>query len=104
MIFCKCRPILHIYGQAWLDNYRMRKDHKNVNDHNVGPPVRPVCGAVTAYNRKLSHLIRFILAEVWKEEESVCLNTEEMLAGFKQLKVIMLCVLLHDVCLYLNFV
>ena len=24
-----------------------------------------------------------ILTEVWKAEESVCLNTEEMLAGFK---------------------
>ena len=44
--------------------YAGRKDHKNVTDHNFGPPVRPVCGAVTAYNRKLSHLISFILAEV----------------------------------------
>lgn len=40
---------------------------------------------MSAYNRKLSHLVSFILAEGWKEEESVCLNTEEMLANFKQL-------------------
>lgn len=65
--------------------YALRKDHKNVSDQNIGPPVRLVCGAVSAYNRKLSHLISFILAEVWKEEASVCLNTEEMLTEFKQL-------------------
>ncbi|KAJ7323144.1 hypothetical protein OS493_032147 [Desmophyllum pertusum] len=58
--------------------YALRKDHKNTVDHNIGPPVRPVCGAVSAYNKKLSHLMSFILAEVWKEEESVCLNTEEI--------------------------
>ena len=49
--------------------YTPRKDHKNVSDHNVGP-VQPVCGDVTAYNRKLSLLVSFILAEVWKEKES----------------------------------
>ena len=74
-----------VHDSSLAPLYALRKDHKNVSDHNVGPPVRPVCGAVTAYNRKLSHLISFILAEVWKEEESVCLNTEEMLVGFKQL-------------------
>ena len=65
--------------------YALRKDHKNTDDPSIGPPVRPVCGAVSAYNRKLSHLISLILAEVWKEEKSVCLNTEEMLAGFTEL-------------------
>ncbi|KAL9970203.1 hypothetical protein ACROYT_G022537 [Oculina patagonica] len=74
-----------VHNSSLAPLYALRKDHKNVADHNVGPPVRPVCGAVTTYNRKLSHLISFILAEVWKEAESVCLNTEEMLAGFKQL-------------------
>ncbi|PFX24331.1 hypothetical protein AWC38_SpisGene11044 [Stylophora pistillata] len=62
-----------------------KKDHKNADDPSIGPPVRPVCGAVSAYNRKLSHLMSFILAEVWREEMSVCWNTEEMLADFKEL-------------------
>ena len=63
--------------------YTVRKDHKTTLVQNVGPPVRPVCGAISAYNRNLSHLMSVILTEVWKAEESVCLNTEEMLAGFK---------------------
>ena len=63
--------------------YALRKDHKNTDDPSIGPPVRPVCGAVSAYNKKLSHLMS--LAEVWKEEKSVCLNTEEMLADFTEL-------------------
>ena len=63
--------------------YTLRKDHKTALDQNVGPAVRPVCGAISAYNRNLSHLMSVILTEVWKAEESVCLNTEEMLAGFK---------------------
>ena len=32
----------------------------------------------------MSHLMSMILTEVWKEEESVCLNTGEMLADFKR--------------------
>ena len=64
--------------------YTLRKDHKKTADQNSGPSVRPVCGAVSAYNRNLSHLISMILTEVWKKEESVCLNTEEMLADFRK--------------------
>lgn len=63
--------------------YTLRKDRKATLNQNVGPPVRPVCGAISAYNRNLSYLMSTILTEVWKAEESVCLNTEEMLAGFK---------------------
>ena len=65
--------------------YGLRKDHKSgVVTHNE-PPIRPVCGAVVAYSRKLSHIISYILNEVWKDAESVYLNTEEMLAEFKRL-------------------
>ena len=67
--------------------YTLRKDHKTTFDQNVGPPVRPVCGAISPYSRNISHLMSVILTEVWKAEESVCLNTEEMLAGFKGVKV-----------------
>ena len=34
--------------------YALRKDQKNTDDPSIGPPVRPVCGAVSGYNRKLS--------------------------------------------------
>ena len=51
--------------------YALRKDHNNVTDHNVGPPVRPVCGAVKAYNRKLSHLISFIFCRGVERRECV---------------------------------
>ena len=36
------------------------------------------------YSRKLSHMISRILREVWMKEESVCLSTEEMVAGFQR--------------------
>ena len=65
--------------------YALRKDHKSGICPVRGPPVRPVCGAVAAYNTKLSHLMSLILNEVWKEVESVCLSTEETLAEFKRL-------------------
>ena len=44
-----------------------------------------MCGAVLAYNKKLSHLMSIILNEIWKEAEIVCMNNEEMLADFKRL-------------------
>ena len=65
--------------------YGLRKDHKSGVDTHNEPPIRPVCGAVVAYSRKLSHIISYILNEVWKDVKSVCLNTEEMLAEFKRL-------------------
>ena len=64
--------------------YTLRKDHKTTADQNIGPPVRPVCRAVSAYKRNLSYLMSMILTEVWKGEESVYLNTEEMLADFNR--------------------
>ena len=63
--------------------YTLRKDHKNIDDEVKGPPVRPVCGAVLAYNQRLSHVISKILNEVWMEEGSVCISTEDMMAGIK---------------------
>ena len=63
--------------------YTLRKDHKVTNDPEVGPPVRPVCGAVVGYNRPLSHVISSMLKSVWEEEPDVCLSTEEMMAGIQ---------------------
>ena len=68
--------------------YGLRKDHKVLQEDRIveGPPVRPVCGVNAAANSKLSYLLSTILSELWKEDkESVCLSTEEMLAGFARL-------------------
>ena len=64
--------------------YTLRKDHKTMDDEVKGPPVRPVCGAVSAYNQRLSHEVSKILNEVWKEEGSVCISTEDIMAGIKK--------------------
>lgn len=62
--------------------YGLRKDHKAHGDTVVGPPSRPVCGASSSPNSRLSHLISLILSEVWQRdrEGSVCMNTEEMMS------------------------
>lgn len=41
-------------------------------------------GLIVVYNRQLSHLISRILTELKKEEESICLNTEEILVEFRE--------------------
>ena len=65
--------------------YTLRKDHKKYQDQITGPPVRPVCGGNAAYNKKFSHLISTILKNVWKNEDSVCENTEDLLSSIKEL-------------------
>ena len=58
-----------------------RKDHKIYESEEIGPPGRPVGGGDVTYNRRISHLISMILMEVYKEKETVCSSTEEMLAS-----------------------
>ena len=62
--------------------YGLRKDHKVHGDEVVGPPSRPVCGASSSSNYRLSHIISLILSEVWQRDRSgsVCMNTEEMMS------------------------
>ena len=62
--------------------YGLQKDHKVHPDTRVGPPTRPVCGASSSINYKLSHLLSMLLAELWQRDTSgsVCMNTEEMMA------------------------
>ena len=65
--------------------YTLRKDHKVCEDKETGPPVRPVCGGNAAYNSKFSHLISSILKHVWKDCDTACENTEEILAEVRDL-------------------
>ena len=63
--------------------YTLRKDHKVYEDKEIGPPVRPVCGGSAAYNNKFSHLISSLLKHVWKDCDTACENTEEILAEIR---------------------
>ena len=66
----------------------MRKDHKPYNNEIIGPPGRPVCGGDVSYNKRLSHLISTLLTDVYKDEETVCSSTEELLAEVEKLNLV----------------
>ena len=63
----------------------LRKDHKPHDDMIIGPPGRPVCGGDVSYNKRLSNLISTILTDVYTEEPTVCLSTEELLADVERI-------------------
>ena len=65
--------------------YTLRKDHKAYQDKETGPPVRPVCGGKAGYNNKFSHLISSLLKHVWRNSNTACENTEEILAEIRDL-------------------
>ena len=57
-----------------------RKDHKEYESQHTGPPGRPLCSGDVSYNMRLSHLLSIMLAELHKEEESICSSTEDLIA------------------------
>ena len=65
--------------------YVLRKDHKKLgidyDDDEKGPPTRPICGAETCYNSKMSYLLSNLLYPLVEECETNCNSTEEMLAS-----------------------
>ena len=66
--------------------YGLRKDHKTTEDENVGPPVRPVCGANQAPNSRLSHFLSRIVND-YADSENIateCRSSEEMKAAFTE--------------------
>lgn len=64
--------------------YELTEDHKTTVNDITGPPVRPVCGVVTAYIEYLSHLMSKILSEVWKAEDDACMSTEKIMAVVRE--------------------
>ena len=66
--------------------YGLRKDHKNAPDDFKGPPVRPVCGANSAPNSRLSHFLSKIINDYadYDQIETECRSSEEMRAAFEQ--------------------
>ena len=63
----------------------LRKDHKEGFDPVQGPPGRPLCSADNSYNQSMSHLLSSILREMLDKEITVCEDTEDMLATFRQI-------------------
>ena len=68
--------------------YTLRKDHKkegiDYTSEVTGPPTRPICGAESCYNGKMSYLLSTILAPIVEESETNCRSTEEMLAEINE--------------------
>ena len=59
--------------------YTVRKDHKQHDNNVVGPPTRPICGANSSANSRLSYLLNLLISEVWKRDTcTICLSTEEL--------------------------
>ena len=66
--------------------YGLRKDHKDTPDKEKGPPVRPVCGANSSPNSRLSHFISKIIND-YADHENIsteCRSSEEMRAAFEE--------------------
>ena len=64
--------------------YCLRKDHKPCTDNIKGPKTRPVCSGSNGYNKKFAHLLSKIIRPLWQDEETVCTNTEEVMAGIEE--------------------
>ena len=65
--------------------YGMRKDHKEVEekDRDVGPDMRPVCGAEDCSTKRVSYILSRILSKIVPGRETQCDSTEEMVKVFK---------------------
>ena len=69
--------------------YGLPKDHKAVppGEGHLGPPLRPVCGAVECPNGALSGMLTEILTVVGdkaEDEDFNCLSNEELMAAFTE--------------------
>ena len=69
--------------------YGLPKDHKAIppDEEQLGPPLRPVCGATESANGALSEILTEILTVVGEkvdEEEFSCLSNEELMAAFTE--------------------
>ena len=82
--FNRIKNSLRVSHHGYAPLYTLRKDHKEVEDTDAGPPTRPVCGGNEAYNSKLSHLLGYFLRPVWQESKTACSGTEGMLAELER--------------------
>ena len=60
--------------------YGLCKDHKPMDNEVLGPPTRPVCGAVTSCNYRISYFLSQFLKPLTREAPETCESTEDLLS------------------------
>ena len=63
--------------------YGLRKDHKNHDNIEKGPPTRPVCGAVVSSNYRISYFLSSFLRPLIKRAPEICDSAEDLLSRIK---------------------
>lgn len=63
----------------------LRKDHKPDKAGCGGPPLRPVCGAITSCNRNLSYLLSQCIHPLISSAPEACDNTEDLLSRIQRI-------------------
>ena len=66
--------------------YGMRKDHKVVKpgEEEVGPRVRPVCGAEDCVTKRVSYILCMLLSHLIPEDGTHCWSTDDLLSEFEK--------------------
>ena len=64
--------------------YGLRKDHKDHDDMFTGPPLRPVCGAVTSCNYRISYFLSQVIKPLIQISPETCDSTEDLLSKIKK--------------------
>ena len=61
--------------------YGLRKDHKPGDNP---PPLRPVCGAVTSCNSRISYFLAQFLTPILQDAETTCESSEDLIAKLNE--------------------
>ena len=67
--------------------YGMRKDHKKIDEgmEEIGPKVRPVCGAKDCVTKRVSHIICQIIYPLVGNESTHCWSTDDLINEIERL-------------------
>ena len=78
--------VLKVEGVKVPPFYGMRKDHKKVEEgmEDVGPKVRPVCGARDCVTKRVSYILSSVLAVLVNGESTHCWSTDDMIDEIKR--------------------
>ena len=74
----RVRSFFQATNNAIPPEYGQRKDHKVFNDVIKGPPTRPVCGAVSSCNFRISYYFSNILKPFIALAEEACNISEDI--------------------------
>ena len=82
------RNVMTAEGTKTAQFYGLRKDHKEIEEgmEEIGPKVRPVCGAKEGQSKRISYVLCMMLSELLKDQNSdtQCDSTEELLATIEE--------------------